>query len=59
MSWYWATAKNISKWFFIARDRQGQIVVLQSHMDECFFYRPIVGPFFSVQEATKMLMRWS
>lgn len=55
----WFTSANISRWFFVARNRQGEVIILQSHMDECYGRCPVVGPFFSVEEAKKMKEKWA
>lgn len=55
----WFTSANISRWFFVARDRQGKLIILQSHMNECYGRCPVVGPFFSVEEAKKMKEKWA
>jgi hypothetical protein len=55
----WFTSANISRWFFVAKNRQGKVIIIQSHMDECYRERPVIGPFFSVEEAKKMKARWA
>jgi len=48
-----------AKWFYVARDYETQeLFIIQSDLDENRFWQNVIGPFFSVQEATRMLLTW-